>query len=172
MEAEPVDPRVASWEQDRPAYEVRIRPAVAGEADEVAALWLRARAAAMPSIPAPIHSEQDVRTWFQRIVIPEHEVWVADAGGRLVGLLVLGAGLVEQLYVEPTLTDRRIGSQLLDVAKVRHPGGLELWTFEANRAARRFYERHGFVAVERASGHSEEGAPDVRYRWPGDPSPP
>jgi hypothetical protein len=31
--------------------------------------------------------------------------------------------------------------------------------------ARRFYERHGFVAEATTDGDNEEGAPDVRYRW-------
>jgi len=35
-----------------------------------------------------------------------------------------------------------------------------------NEPARRFYERHGFVAEELTEGAAnEERAPDVRYRW-------
>jgi hypothetical protein len=41
-----------------------------------------------------------------------------------------------------------------------------LWTFQANAPARRFYERHGFGAVEFGDGSgNEEGEPDVRYVW-------
>lgn len=151
---------------------MRIRRAAPGEDDEVATLWLRARAASVPSIPPPVHAEEEVRGWFRDVVFPGREVWVADLDDRVVGLLVLGEGWVEQLYVEPTLTNRHIGTLLLDVAKARAPSGLEAWAFEANVGARRFYERHGFLAVERATGHSEEGAPDVRYCWRGDASPP
>ncbi len=44
--------------------------------------------------------------------------------------------------------------------------GLELWTFQVNARARRFYERHGFVEVDRTDGgHNEERQPDVRYAW-------
>ena len=151
---------------------IRVGQASPGESDEVATAWLRAWAASMPSIPPPVHTEAEVRAWFRDVVFPGQEVWVADLDDRVVGLLVLGEGWIEQLYVEPTLTNWRIGTQLIDAAKARYPGGLELWTFEANAGARRFYERHGFLAVEAASGHSEEGAPDVRYHWPGDPSAP
>jgi hypothetical protein len=32
--------------------------------------------------------------------------------------------------------------------------------------ARRFYERHGFVSVERTDGlHNEEREPDISYVW-------
>ena len=41
---------------------------------------------------------------------------------------------------------------------------LRLYTFARNAGARRFYERHGFVAVAFGDGSAnEEGEPDVRY---------
>ena len=43
----------------------------------------------------------------------------------------------------------------------------QLWTFAANTGARRFYERHGFVATRRTDGDNEEGAPDILYVWSG-----
>ena len=47
--------------------------------------------------------------------------------------------------------------------------GLELWTFQINATAQRFYERHGFVAVDRTDGSAnEEREPDIRYRWRAD----
>ena len=144
---------------------VEVREARPDEAEQIAELWLRARAASAPSIPEPVHDDEEVRTWFRAVVLPEQEVLVAVVSERLAGLLVLGEGSIEQLYVEPALTGRRIGTLIVDVAKARFPGGLELWTFEANAGAWRFYERHGFAALERRSDHSEEGAPDLRYRW-------
>lgn len=59
-----------------------------------------------------------------------------------------------------------LGSRLLDVAKTVYLEGLDLWTFAANTGARRFYERHGFVATESTEGDNEEGSPDVRYHRP------
>ncbi|CAN5860357.1 hypothetical protein BH23ACT2_BH23ACT2_12340 [soil metagenome] len=73
---------------------------------------------------------------------------------------------LDQLFVDPDGVGRGVGSALLEQAKERRPDGLDLWTFEGNTGARRFYERHGFRAVARADGLNEEGAPDVRYRWP------
>ena len=52
------------------------------------------------------------------------------------------------------------------LAKALRPGGLELYTFQVNTGARRFYERHGFRVVDLDDGaRNEEGQPDVRYRW-------
>ncbi|APG94767.1 maltooligosyl trehalose synthase TreY (plasmid) [Sinorhizobium americanum] len=40
------------------------------------------------------------------------------------------------------------------------------WTFQRNRQARRFCEKHGFVAVQETGGRRNgEKEPDVLYRW-------
>ena len=96
------------------------------------------------------------------------EVWVADVDDEIVAMLVLEDDWVDQLYVDPDWTGRGLGTRLLDVAKAQRPAGLDLWAFQSNTGARRFYERHGFTAVAMTDGDNEEGAPDVRYRWPGD----
>jgi hypothetical protein len=54
---------------------------------------------------------------------------------------------------------------LIGLAKELRPDHLDFWTFQSNTAARRFYERHGFVATDTTDGENEERAPDVHYRW-------
>jgi GNAT superfamily N-acetyltransferase len=144
---------------------MRLRLARAEESREIAGLWLRSRAASVPHIPPAVHSEEEVRTWFDEVVLPTREVWVADDGSSVVGLLVLADEWIDQLYVEPSLTGQGIGGQLMSAVKRERPNSLRLWTFEANAGARRFYERHGFVAVSSTTGDNEEGAPDVCYEW-------
>jgi ribosomal protein S18 acetylase RimI-like enzyme len=147
---------------------IAIRRGGVEDSDAAAELWLRARKAAVGAIPATVHTDDDVRGWFRSHVIQECELWVAqDGSGRLVGILVLDAEWVDQLYVDPQQTGRGIGGRLLTVAKRERPGGLRLWTFVSNAAAQRFYEGHGFVEVERTDGRrNEEGAPDILYVWP------
>ena len=59
---------------------------------------------------------------------------------------------LEELYVRPTRRDQGIGTALLNEAirLVRHRGGQEMHinVDEVDTAARRFYERHGFVNIE------------------------
>ena len=118
------------------------------------------------------HTDDEVRGWIRDRLIPDHAVWVADEEGRVIALLALAPGWVEQLYVAPDRLGEGIGSRLMEVAKTSQPGGLQLWTFQVNERARGFYERHGFVAVELTDGSgNQERQPDVRYEWKGAPPP-
>lgn len=144
-----------------------VRQAMFSDLEQITDLWLRARRQAVPAIPAPAHSDDEVGRWFGDVVLPTRDVRVAvDVGWRLRGLLVLDAGWVDQLYVDPDHLGKGIGSLLLSVAKERSPEGLQLWTFATNHRARKFYEQHGFVITDRTDGsHNEEEAPDILYRW-------
>ncbi|UXY26921.1 GNAT family N-acetyltransferase [Streptomyces sp. HUAS TT20] len=139
----------------------------AAEADALAAadVWLRSFAAALPTVGRP-RTDDEVRAYFRDVVVPSRETWVADAGGTVVGVMVLDEGLLSQLYLDPGWRGRGLGDRFMAVAKDRRPRGLTLWTFQVNKAAHRFYERHGFVAAEFADGSdNEEREPDVRYVW-------
>ncbi|MEO6318721.1 MAG: GNAT family N-acetyltransferase [Acidimicrobiales bacterium] len=150
---------------------MEIRRAAPEEAPAIADLFWRARLSAVPAIPPSVHPEDDVHTYVTTVLVPAKDTWVADDDGVVVGFMVLDPGWVDHLYVEPGRTGGGIGRQLLDVAKREHPTGLDLWAFQSNTGARRFYERHGFVAVARTDGDNEEGAPDVRYHWPAEDPP-
>ncbi|HEX5781513.1 MAG TPA: GNAT family N-acetyltransferase, partial [Solirubrobacteraceae bacterium] len=145
---------------------VTFRRGAASDARAAADLWLRARKAALETIPAPVHDDDDVRGWFASHVVGETDLWLAeDESGAVVGILVLDGPWLDQLYVEPGMTGRGIGAALIQLAKRERPEGLRLWTFAANTGAQRFYERHGFVATRRTDGDNEEGAPDILYVW-------
>jgi len=129
-------------------------------------LYVRARRAAVPAIPPSVHADDDVRRWFTEVVVPERETWLAEDDGAIVGLMVLLGEWVDQLYVAPDRLGEGLGTRFVDLAKQRRPDGLELWTFESNTRAHTFYERHGFVLVERTDGaDNEERSPDRRYVW-------
>jgi GNAT superfamily N-acetyltransferase len=145
----------------------RIRRALQTDAAAISEVWLRSRRASFPAIPLPVHSDEDVRGWFATVVLPTREVWVVDVDDAVVALLVLEGDWVDHLYVDPDWTGRGLGGRLLEVAKAQRPAGLDLWAFQSNARARRFYERYGFTAIAMTDGDNEEGAPDVRYRWPG-----
>lgn len=145
----------------------RVRRAAAADAVAVADVYVRARHHAVPDIP-PLPGPDDwVREWLTGVVLSGGEVWIAEMGdAAVVGLLLLEEDRIEQLYTDPGWTGRGVGAALLDVAKRSRPDGLQLWTFETNLRAHRFYERHGFVAAERTDGSAnQERSPDVRFVW-------
>ena len=124
--------------------------------------------AAIPAIPKMVHTNEETRSWIVRRFILQTELWVAESDDAAwVGMLVLDDEWVDQLSVEPALTGRGIGEELIALAKRERPGGLRLWTFKANVRARHFYERHGFRARGHTSGDNQEGAPDILYVWDG-----
>jgi GNAT superfamily N-acetyltransferase len=147
---------------------VRIRRAGQDEALIAADLYLESRAAAGELIPPPAHDADDTRRWMRDDFMPRAELWLAvDEDDAPLALLSLeGDDWLEQLYVLPRAQGRGIGSALVEHAKRERPAGLQLWAFASNTPARRFYESHGFVAVEHTDGSgNEERAPDVRYQW-------
>ena len=136
----------------------------------MADVWLRSFDAALPTVRRA-HSDDEVRGWVRDALLPEHDVWVADVEGWVVGLLALSEGWLDQLYLSPDWRGRGLGDRFLALAKERQPSGLQLWTFQVNEPARRFYARHGFVEAERTDGaRNEEREPDVRYVWRADGS--
>ncbi|MEG8275393.1 GNAT family N-acetyltransferase [Streptomyces sp. AHA2] len=145
--------------------DVVVRRAAGSDAAAVADVWLRSFAAALPDVRRA-HTDDQVRAWVRDVLVPGEETWVATVRGSVVGMMVLGDEDLDQLYLHPAWQGRGIGSRLVDLAKRLRPTGLRLWTFQVNASARRFYERHGFVACEWTDGRgNEEREPDVRYVW-------
>lgn len=72
---------------------------------------------------------------------------------------------IGQLYVAQDARNAGIGSRLLDAMKDRS-NALQLWCFQANKDAQRFYERHGFSVARMTDGaENEERLPDMLYTW-------
>ena len=112
-----------------------------------------------------LHTPDEDRRFYHERVFCACAVWGAFESDVLVGIVAFGEGWINQLYVLPGAQGRGIGTALLEVARV-DAKDLSLWTFQQNAAARRFYERRGFVIVKETDGsENEEHEPDVLYRW-------
>ena len=152
------------------ATDLTLRPAGPEDATAIADLYTAARVAAVPQMPPAMHTNAEDRQWMAgQLAKDDHEAWVAcRPDGRIVGYALLSAVWLDHLFIDPDLRGTGIGSVLLDLVKSLRPDGFSLWVFETNTGARRFYERHGLVELERTDGQgNEEKAPDVRMAWPG-----
>ena len=145
---------------------ITLRRSVASDATAIADVFLSSFHATYDFPLA--HTDDEVRGWVRDRLVVTEETWVALDDERIVAMMVIAPGHLEQLYVAPDQLGHGIGRMLVDLAKERSPAGLSLWTFQVNERARRFYERNGFVAVERTDGSgNQERQPDVRCEWPG-----
>ena len=90
---------------------------------------------------------------------------VAMREGRVCGFIARQDGFIQALYVADGARGQGVGTALVQQAQAQMRA-LELWTFQANTGAQRFYQRHGFVEVERTDGtRNEERLPDIRMTW-------
>ncbi len=150
-----------------PTTDLRLRPATRDDLAAVSEIHLAARAKAVPAMPPLVHTPDEVRSFHASLDLEEQTMWVAETD-RVIAYSELKGDWLDDLYVHPAHQGEGIGAALLDVAKAGRPDGFCLWVFESNRGARRFYERHGLVALEATDGSgNEERAPDVRMAWPG-----
>jgi ribosomal protein S18 acetylase RimI-like enzyme len=139
-----------------------IRCATAADAAAIGLIFLSTRDLMTYLPPIPDEDRPRLGGW----IAERHEVWVAEETGRVLGFLGLDAGFVSHLYVDPEAQNRGVGRALLDCAKRLRPDGLELWVFQRNEGARRFYERHGFSLVRLTDGTGNmEREPDALYEW-------
>lgn len=144
-----------------------LRRARAEDATRVADLLIDTRAAFMPYAPSA-HPEDELRAWVAGRLLPSGGVMVAEIEGRVVAAMHAeqadGVSWITQMAVDPAFVGRGIGSALLAHAMQSLTPPIRLYTFQANTRARRFYERHGFQAIEFTDGAAnEEHCPDVLY---------
>ena len=112
-----------------------------------------------------LHTPDEDRWFYRERVFTECHVHGAFEGGALAAIIAFRSDWIDQLYVLPEVQGRGVGSELLQVAK-RACERLQLWTFQRNLSARRFYEARGFALVEETDGaNNEEKEPDARYLW-------
>lgn len=140
-----------------------LRPATAGDADAIAAVF--SPSFRLLTFLPILHSVAEDLSYMEHVVLRDCAVSVAEDGGRVVGFLARQGEEVRHLYVHPDAIGQGVGSLLLDAAKRSGVDALELWCFQANIRARRFYEARGFRAIRFTDGDNDEKMPDVRYRW-------
>ena len=118
---------------------------------------------ATPWLPR-IHSRAEDLA-FAGTMIARGWVTLAETETGPAGFIARDGAKVHALYIDAAARGRGLGRALIEDAKAQSPA-LELWTFQANTPAQRFYARAGFAEVERTDGAgNDEGLPDIRLIW-------
>ena len=110
-----------------------------------------------------LHTPDEDLAFISNHVLPNQRVLVTEADSAIVGFIAVCGDWVSQLYLQPAWTGQGIGHGLLAEATAAMDL-VQLHCFQVNIGARRFYERHGFVAKSFGDGaNNEEGLPDILY---------
>jgi len=141
---------------------IAIRQARRSDAETIATIFAKARGASMPYLPE-LHSAAEDIAYFRDVVLATEVVCVAERN-EIVGFCAIRDHWLNHLYVDPDHQRTGIGTALLAVAAKQSPV-LNLWVFQRNTNAIRFYKKHGFVLVKQTDGkENEEKEPDALYR--------
>ena len=142
----------------------KLRRATDADAEAIAELF--AASFRLLTFLPMLHSIEGYRWFVAKVMLKECAVTVAEDKTGIVSFLALQGDEVRQLYTRPDRIGGGAGTQLIEAAKSSGAAALELWCFQANTRARRFYEARGFHAIRFTDGaDNEERTPDVRYRW-------
>lgn len=152
---------------DAEPAEPAIRRAVGHDADDIARLLAAVRTESVPDLPLAGQSTAAVTPFVRQVLLDQFEVWMAEADGHPVGFMALmPPDQIAHLYIAAGHRGKGLGARFVDLARRRFPEGLQLWTFQENEEAQRFYKREGFVPVEWAEEREEDRAsPDLRMAW-------
>jgi GNAT superfamily N-acetyltransferase len=141
----------------------KLRRATAADAEAIAAVF-SASFRLLDFLPM-LHTVAEDRWFVANVILNECDVTVAEDKSGIVGFLARQADEVRLLYVHPARIGMGAGTQLIEAAQA-NADTLELWCFQANIRARRFYEAHRFRPIRFTDGaDNEEQTPDIRYRW-------
>jgi GNAT superfamily N-acetyltransferase len=91
-----------------------------------------------------LHTIEENERFIANVILKECEVTVAEDEAGIVAFIALKGKEVRLLYTRPDRIAMGAGTQLIEAAKATRIGALELWCFQVNERARRFYETRGF----------------------------
>jgi GNAT superfamily N-acetyltransferase len=140
-----------------------LRRATVADVDEVAAV-LSASFRVLTFLPM-LRTVAEDRSFIANVIFKICEAAAEDASG-IVSFPAHRGEEVRLFYTRPDRIGEGAGTQLIEAVQSSGVDALELWCFQANVRARRFYEARGFYANRFTGGaDNEEKTPDIRYRW-------
>lgn len=108
--------------------------------------------------------------FLKNILSKGHEIFltIETSTDKPIGILAVQVyeKSLDQLYIHVDFQNKGIGTMLLNKAKQLSPKSLKLFTFEVNKNAQQFYEKHDFKIIGRGIAEQEQ-LPDIEYKWIG-----
>ncbi len=143
-----------------------IRSYRADDFEVVTKFWHEAQRVAMPELEARMgYMLEDARGYFRRAIAVENQLWVYVLNNIPIGYLGVWDEFIDRLYVDPAYQRRGVGQTLPDHARTLSLKHLWLYTHVANKVARAFYVKNGFIPEKFGVSPPPESEPDVEYHW-------
>ncbi|TDL75770.1 GNAT family N-acetyltransferase [Rhodococcus qingshengii] len=131
-------------------------------AEQTVQMWRESKEKAIGQ--KDIHSFENHVNFLNHILAKNFQIDLALMDLKVVGMIAYNHTEISQLYIHIDYQGIGLGKTLLDLAKRNSMGRLTLYTFEVNKVAQRFYEKHGFKMI--GKGHeNEENLADILYEW-------
>ncbi|TDE92830.1 GNAT family N-acetyltransferase [Occultella glacieicola] len=129
---------------------VELRPAGPPDAAEIARIWGQGWADAhLGHVPPALVEARTAASFLERVPEVLTDTVVAERAGAVIGFVTIEGDQVDQLYLDRAARGGGIGSALLRAGEraVIAAGHDRAWLAVAtgNTAARRFYERQGWI---------------------------
>lgn len=143
---------------------IKIIPYDEKYAEETVEMWRDSKEKALGV--KDLHNFDDHLSFLKTVLVKENKVFLAidEEADKAVGILAIEGNELNQLYIHNDYQGIGIGIRLLKIAKDLSGGWLRLFTFEVNKGAQAFYEKHGFKIIGRGF-ENEENLPDILYEW-------
>ncbi|MCS5711646.1 GNAT family N-acetyltransferase [Candidatus Berkiella aquae] len=146
-----------------------LRYATTDDIHDIAKVYLRSRKELVAFAPLA-HSDDNIHEWVRNTLLPNEQVIVAEKNVIIIGMMSLTSEdekkWIKQLYIHPDSVGQGVGTLMIKKAKSILGSPIYLYTFEKNIGAKRFYEKHGFLAIDFDDGSgNEEHCPAILYRW-------
>ena len=134
--------------------------------DAVTILWRVAREKSLPDFQiVKGHFFYEDQDYFRNHILRKNRVWVVEAEDRPVAFMAMENDFIDQLYVHPDHQRQGIGEALVNLACIKSPEHIWLYTLQVNVNARAFYEKNGFIPEKFGVSPPPESEPDVEYHW-------
>jgi putative acetyltransferase len=124
-------------------------------------VWYEASSLAHPFLEADFveKAKKDLRD----IYIPNTETWVYEDNNAVIGFISMLGNEIGGLFVLPNNHFKGIGTQLVNFIRESH-SELDVEVFEKNAIGRAFYEKYGFVQINKYY-HAESKNEVLRLRY-------
>lgn len=144
----------------------QIRPYQEADRQKTVAMWRASKRQAFPYVEVlQRHTAADDAFYFHSVMSQRCDIWLAASQDQILGMMAINGDLIEQLFVAPSAQGQGIGTALLEKAVQLSPERLRAYTFQKNRPARAFYEKHGFLIIGASLSPEPENEPDLEYCW-------